>query len=67
MKTPLGTEVDLGAGHVVLDGFPALRGGLLPYQVASSSFQPFGHNSAGCHSPRTNYYFVVGMHIVTVR
>jgi len=22
---PLGTEVDLGAGHIVLDGFPALR------------------------------------------
>ena len=25
MKTPLGTEVDLGAGHIALDGFPALR------------------------------------------
>jgi len=27
MKTALGTEVDLGvgAGHIVLDGFPALR------------------------------------------
>jgi len=25
MNTPLGTEVDLGAGHIVLDGFPALR------------------------------------------
>jgi len=25
MKTPLGTEVDLRAGHIVLDGFPALR------------------------------------------
>jgi len=25
MKTPLGTEVDLGAGHIVLDRFPALR------------------------------------------
>jgi len=24
MKTPLGTEVDLRAGHIVLDGFPAL-------------------------------------------
>jgi len=23
--TPLGTELDLGAGHIVLDGFPALR------------------------------------------
>ena len=50
-----------------------LRGGLLPlqpYQVASSSVQPFGHNSVGCHSLRmnisTNYYFVVEMHTVTV-
>jgi len=25
MKTPLGTEVDIGAGHIVLDGLPALR------------------------------------------
>jgi len=25
MKTPLGTEVNLCAGHIVLDGFPALR------------------------------------------
>jgi len=25
MKTPLGTEVDLGAGHIVLDGVSALR------------------------------------------
>jgi len=25
MKTPLGTEADIGAGHIVLDGFPALR------------------------------------------
>jgi len=23
MKTPLGTEVDLGSGHIVLDGAPA--------------------------------------------
>jgi len=25
MKTPLGTEIDLGLSHVVLDGDPALR------------------------------------------
>ena len=25
MKTPLGTEEDLGLGHIVLDGVPALR------------------------------------------
>jgi len=25
MKTPLGTEVNLGTGHTVLDGVPALR------------------------------------------
>ena len=47
-----------------------LRGGLLLYQVASSSIQPFGHNSVGCHSLRmnisTNYYFVVKMLTVTV-
>jgi len=48
-----------------------LRRGLNPYQVASSSIQPFGHNSVGCHSPRrnisTNYYLGVEMHTVTVR
>jgi len=46
-----------------------LCGGLHPYQVVSSSIQPFGHNSVGCHSPRWNistYYFVVEMHTVTV-
>jgi len=25
MKTPLGTEVDLGPGHIVLDGVQAMR------------------------------------------
>jgi len=25
MMTPLGTELDLGAGHIALDGFPAIR------------------------------------------
>ena len=25
MKTPLGSEVDLGPGHIVLDGVPAVR------------------------------------------
>jgi len=48
-----------------------LRRGLLPYQVASSSIQPFGHNNVGCHAPRrnisTNYYLVVKKHTVTVR
>jgi len=48
-----------------------LRRGLLTYQVASSSIQPFDHNSVGCHSPRrnisTNYYLVVEMHTITVR
>jgi len=36
MKTPLGTEVELGAGHIVLDGFPALRG----RGTAPLSFRP---------------------------
>ena len=48
-----------------------LRRGLLPYQVASSSIEPFGHNSVGYHSPRgnisMNYYLVVEIHTVTVR
>ena len=47
------------------------RRSILPYQVASSSIQPFGHNSVGCHSLRrnisTNYYFVVEMRTVSVR
>jgi len=47
-----------------------LHGGLLPYKVASSSIQPFGHISVGCHSTHrnisTNYYFVVEMLTVTV-
>jgi len=25
MKTPLGTEVDLGPGHIVLDGVPGAQ------------------------------------------
>jgi len=46
------------------------RRSILPYQAASSSIQPFGHNSVGCHSLRRNiskHYFVVEMHTVTVR
>ena len=36
MKTPLGTEVDLGAGHIVLDGVPVPAKGA----QHSPSFQP---------------------------
>jgi len=36
MKTPHGTEVDLIAVHIVLDGFPALRG----RGTALPSFRP---------------------------
>ena len=36
MKTPLGTEVDIGAGNIVLDGFPALR----ERGTAPPSFRP---------------------------
>jgi len=36
MKTPLGTEVDIGAGHTVLDGFRALR----ERGTAPPSFRP---------------------------
>jgi len=45
-----------------------LRRGLIPYQVASSSIEPFGHNSVGCHSLHrnisTNYYLVVEIHTI---
>ena len=38
MKTPLGTELDLGAGHIVLDGFPALpERGTAPHSFRSMS------------------------------
>ena len=39
IKTPLGTEVDLGPGHFVLDGFPAIgeRGHGRPSQLLLSS------------------------------
>jgi len=36
LKTPLGMEVDLGARHIVLYGFPALRG----RGTAPPSFRP---------------------------
>jgi len=36
MKMPLGMEVDLGTGHFVLDGFPALR----ERGTAPPSFRP---------------------------
>jgi len=39
MKTPLGKELDLGAGHIVLDGFPALRErGTAPHSFRPMSF-----------------------------
>jgi len=37
MKTPLGTELDLGSGHIVLDGVRALAKGA---RTAPPSFQP---------------------------
>jgi len=36
MKTPHGTEVELGAGHIVLDGVPAVR----ERGTAAPSFRP---------------------------
>jgi len=36
MKVSLGTEVDLGLGHIVLDGVPALR----EKGTSAPSFQP---------------------------
>jgi len=48
MKTPLGTELDLGAGHIVLDGFTALResGTARP-----PSFRPMSIVATVAHSP----------------
>jgi len=45
MKTPLGTEVDLGPGHIVLDGVPA------PAKVAQkpSSFRPMSSVATVAH------------------
>jgi len=37
MKTPLGTEVDLGSGHIVLDGVPDPRKG---HSTPPPSFRP---------------------------
>jgi len=36
MKTPLSTEVDLGPGHIVLEGVPALR------ESGTAAPPPFG-------------------------
>jgi len=33
MKTPLGTEVDLGPGHIVIDGVPAAAKGQISYYL----------------------------------
>jgi len=37
MKTPLGTEVDLGSGHIVVDGVPAAAKG---HTTSTPSFRP---------------------------
>jgi len=42
-----------------------LRRGLLPYQVASSSIQPFGH--IVLRRMPLYYYLVVEMHTLTIR
>jgi len=43
MKRPLGTEVDLGSGHIVLDGVPAK--GAQP----SASFRPMSIMATVAH------------------
>ena len=51
--------------------WPAPMSTSVTIKVASSSIQPFDHNSVGCQSPHrnisTNYYLAVEMHTVTVR
>jgi len=48
MKTPLGTEVDLGAGHIVLDGFP-LHAALRERGTAPRSFRPMSTVATVAH------------------
>ena len=66
--------IDMGlkeGGGAVRGAVPLSRSAGNPSNMASSSIQPFSHNSVGCHSPHrnisTNYYLVVEMHAVTVR
>ena len=42
------------AGNPSNTMWPVGRSTSVPIKVASSSIQPFGHNSVGCHSPRRN-------------
>jgi len=44
MKMPIGTKVDLGAGHIVLDGFPVLR----ERGTATPSFRPMSLWPGSC-------------------
>jgi len=46
IKTPLGMEVDLGPGHVVLDGVPALRE---RGTAAPTSFRPMSIMATVAH------------------
>jgi len=45
-KTPLGTEVDLGPGHTVLDGVPAARD---RGTAAPASFRPMSNGAMVAH------------------
>jgi len=55
MKTPLGTEVFLGSGHIVLDGVTVarVRGTaalvLYVYEISREPLNGFGPNSHGTH------------------
>jgi len=51
MKTPLGTEVDIGAGHIVLDGFPALRERGTAVTALPPSFRPMSIVACGHGRP----------------
>jgi len=46
IKTPLGTEVDLGPGHFVLDGFPAVgERGTAPHLISAHAYCGHGRPS----------------------
>jgi len=53
MKTPLGAERDLGPGHIVLDGYPALL------QKEHSNPPPFRPMSIAPISATAEFLFIV--------
>jgi len=62
MKTPLGTEVDLGPGHIVLDGVPAPAKGTQQPSLLAHVYCGHGRPSqlSSCNAPAA-YVIAVGI------